>query len=205
MGLEAAHNEGVVHRDLKPQNIMVDGSGRVYLMDFGIAKSMELAGMTRTGVLMGTPDYMSPEQAKGEKADSRSDLFTVGVIFYELLTGQQPYRSETVMQTLVKRTKERATPTRELDPSIPAIHQRRGFEVPGDRSRPPVSERRADPARSRIRTRRSQNRPLTSIPIRAWTPARSSARGIELKAYSAKVAWARSTRPTTAISIAWWP
>ncbi len=119
LGLEAAHNEGVVHRDLKPQNIMVDPGGRVYLMDFGIAKSMELAGMTRTGVLMGTPDYMSPEQAKGEKADSRSDLFTVGVIFYELLTGQQPYRSETVMQTLVKRTKERATPTRELDPSIP--------------------------------------------------------------------------------------
>jgi len=119
MGLEAAHNEGVVHRDLKPQNIMVDGTGRVYLMDFGIAKSMELAGMTRTGVLMGTPDYMSPEQAKGEKADARSDLFTVGVIFYELLTGQQPYRCETVMQTLVKRTRERAAPARELDPSIP--------------------------------------------------------------------------------------
>ena len=119
LGLEAAHNEGVVHRDLKPQNIMVDAAGRVYLMDFGIAKSMELAGMTRTGVLMGTPDYMSPEQAKGEKADARSDLFTVGVIFYELLTGQQPYRCQTVMQTLVKRTKERATPTRELDPSIP--------------------------------------------------------------------------------------
>ena len=119
MGLEAAHNEGVVHRDLKPQNIMVDASGRVYLMDFGIAKSMELAGMTRTGVLMGTPDYMSPEQAKGEKADARSDLFTVGVIFFELLTGQQPYRSETVMQTLVRRTKERAIPTRQLDSSIP--------------------------------------------------------------------------------------
>jgi len=119
MGLEAAHNEGVVHRDLKPQNIMVDANGRVCLMDFGIARSMELAGMTRTGVLMGTPDYMSPEQAKGEKADARSDLFTVGVIFYELLTGQQPYRCETVMQTLVKRTRERAMPTRELDPSIP--------------------------------------------------------------------------------------
>jgi serine/threonine protein kinase/Flp pilus assembly protein TadD len=119
MGLEAAHNEGVVHRDLKPQNIMVDAAGRVYLMDFGIAKSMELAGMTRTGVLMGTPDYMSPEQAKGERADARSDLFTIGVIFYELLTGQQPYRCQTVMQTLVKRTKERAIPTRELDPSIP--------------------------------------------------------------------------------------
>jgi eukaryotic-like serine/threonine-protein kinase len=119
LGLESAHVEGVVHRDLKPQNIMVDSTGRVYLMDFGIAKSMELAGMTRTGVLMGTPDYMSPEQAKGEKADARSDLFTVGVIFFELLTGQQPYRSETVMQTLVKRTKERAIQTRDLDPSIP--------------------------------------------------------------------------------------
>ena len=102
-GLEAAHNAGVVHRDLKPQNIMLDAAGRVYLMDFGLARSMELVGMTRTGALMGTPAYMSPEQAKGEKADARTDLFALGVIFYELLTGKLPYQADTMMATLIWR------------------------------------------------------------------------------------------------------
>src|SRR5579864_6000186 len=74
--LEAAHAEGVVHRDLKPQNIMLDKHGRAYVMDFGIARSIVAAGMTQTGVLIGTPDYMSPEQAKGLPLDARSDLFT---------------------------------------------------------------------------------------------------------------------------------
>src|SRR5713101_491411 len=79
-GLEAAHTEGVVHRDLKPQNIMVDEQGRVLVMDFGLARSLELSGRTRTGALMGTPDYMSPEQARSQKVDVRSDLFSLGVI-----------------------------------------------------------------------------------------------------------------------------
>src|SRR5579864_4371369 len=119
LGLEAAHNEGVVHRDLKPQNIMLDAQGRVYLMDFGLARSMELVGMTRTGALIGTPTYMSPEQARGEKADVRTDLFSLGVIFYELLTGIVPYRAESMMATLIKRAKEVPTAPIQIDPSIP--------------------------------------------------------------------------------------
>src|SRR5580704_11829863 len=79
--LDAAHTAGVVHRDLKPQNVMSDKDGRVYVMDFGIARSLESQGMTQTGALMGTPEYMSPEQAKGEKVDARSDLFALGIIF----------------------------------------------------------------------------------------------------------------------------
>ena len=118
-GLEAAHNEGVVHRDLKPQNIMLDAQGRVFLMDFGLARSMELVGMTRTGALIGTPTYMSPEQARGEKADVRTDIFAFGVIFYELLTGKRPYKDEPMMATLVRRTKELATPPSQVDASIP--------------------------------------------------------------------------------------
>ena len=117
--LEAAHAEGVVHRDLKPQNIMLDSQGRATVMDFGIARSMELTGMTQTGALLGTPDYMSPEQAKGQEVDARSDLFTLGIILYELLTGKTPYRADTVLGTLLKRTQERARPPHELDPDLP--------------------------------------------------------------------------------------
>ncbi|MBI3667940.1 MAG: protein kinase, partial [Acidobacteria bacterium] len=119
LALDAAHSEGVIHRDLKPQNIMIDGSGRVVVMDFGIARSMEMSGLTQTGALIGTPEYMSPEQAKGEKVDTRSDLFPLGIIFYELLTGTSPYKSDTAMGTLLKRLQERAIPPVQLDTSIP--------------------------------------------------------------------------------------
>jgi eukaryotic-like serine/threonine-protein kinase len=118
--LDAAHSEGVVHRDLKPQNIMLGQHGRVTVMDFGIARSMDMPGMTQTGSLVGTPEYMSPEQAKGEDVDARSDLFTLGIIFYELLTGKTPFYADTAYATLLKRTQERARDPVELDPSIPA-------------------------------------------------------------------------------------
>jgi len=117
--LEAAHAAGVVHRDLKPQNIMLDAKDRVYVMDFGIAHSLETPGMTQTGALMGTPEYMSPEQAKGKKVDARSDLFALGIIFYEMLTGVSPYKADTALATLLKRTTERPPPPVELDPTIP--------------------------------------------------------------------------------------
>ncbi len=119
LALEAAHAEGVVHRDLKPQNIMLDKQGKVSVMDFGIARSVELGGMTQTGALMGTPEYMSPEQVRGEHVDARSDLFTLGIIFYELLTGKMPYQADTALGTMFKRTQERAVPPAQLDPSVP--------------------------------------------------------------------------------------
>src|SRR5206468_12744948 len=93
--LEVSHSESVVHRDLKPQNIMLDSSGRVYVMDFGLARSACFSGMTQTGALIGTPEYMSPEQGRGEKLTERSDIFSLGIIFYELLTGKSPYHSDT--------------------------------------------------------------------------------------------------------------
>src|SRR3984957_10806938 len=117
--LEAAHHEGVIHRDLKPQNIMLDKSGRAYVMDFGIARSMLGAGMTQTGALIGTPDYMSPEQAKGQSLDARSDLFSLGIIFYEMLSGKVPFDADTTMGKLWKRTNEPARPLDELDKTIP--------------------------------------------------------------------------------------
>jgi serine/threonine protein kinase/tetratricopeptide (TPR) repeat protein len=117
--LEAAHTEGVIHRDLKPQNIMVDPAGRVYVMDFGIARSAYLPGMTQTGALIGTPEYMSPEQARGEKLTARSDLFSLGVIFFELLTGKSPFPADAPLATLWKRLQEKAKPPAEIDPSVP--------------------------------------------------------------------------------------
>lgn len=117
--LEVAHGEGVVHRDLKPQNIMLDANGRAYVMDFGIARSAYLPGMTQMGALIGTPEYMSPEQAKGETLDERSDLFSLGVIFYELITGQSPFYSDTPLASLWKRMQEKAKPLCEVDPAIP--------------------------------------------------------------------------------------
>ncbi|MGB2898432.1 MAG: protein kinase [Candidatus Acidiferrum sp.] len=119
LALEAAHSAGVIHRDLKPQNIMQDKQGRILVMDFGLARSLESGGMTQTGALMGTIEYMSPEQAMGKQLDARSDLFAVGLIFYELLTCKLPFKAETAVASLLKRNQERALPAAELDASIP--------------------------------------------------------------------------------------
>ena len=121
LALDAAHQQGVVHRDLKPANIMLEPDGRVVVMDFGIARSLEVSGMTQTGSMLGTPDYMSPEQVKGEQVDSRSDLFALGIILYQLLTGELPYKGETPMAAMYTRTQKRATPIRDLDPSLPGF------------------------------------------------------------------------------------
>src|SRR2546429_1266644 len=117
--LEAAHSVGIIHRDLKPQNVMRDKSGRILVMDFGLARTLEGDGMTQTGALVGTMDYMSPEQALGKELDQRSDLFALGLIFYELLTGKMPYKAESVVASLLKRTQERAAPVSSHDNTIP--------------------------------------------------------------------------------------
>ena len=117
--LDATHNVGVIHRDLKPQNIMRDASGRILLMDFGLARTVEGDGMTQTGALVGTMEYMSPEQALAKDLDRRSDLFTLGLILYELLTGKTPFKAESVVASLIKRTQERALPVSDHDETIP--------------------------------------------------------------------------------------
>jgi tetratricopeptide (TPR) repeat protein len=118
-GLEAAHSVGVIHRDLKPQNMMRDDSGRILVMDFGLARTLEGGGVTQTGVLVGTLDYMSPEQALGQPLDPRSDIFTLGLIFFELLSGKRPFVAESALASLIKRTRERAVPLSDYDKSIP--------------------------------------------------------------------------------------
>ncbi len=110
LALDAAHSVGVIHRDLKPQNVMCDKTGRILVMDFGLARSIESKGMTQTGALMGTVEYMSPEQSMGKQLDQRSDLFAIGLIFYELLTNETPYKAESAMGSLLLRNQTRAIP-----------------------------------------------------------------------------------------------
>jgi serine/threonine protein kinase/Tfp pilus assembly protein PilF len=117
--LEAVHSVGVIHRDLKPQNIMQDSSGRILVMDFGLARTLEGDGMTQTGALVGTMEYMSPEQALAKDLDQRSDIFAIGLILYELLTGRTPFQAESALASLIKRTQERAIPVAEVDALIP--------------------------------------------------------------------------------------
>jgi serine/threonine protein kinase len=118
-GLGEAHRLGVVHRDLKPGNIMIDKEGRARIMDFGIARSLKAAGMTEAGAMIGTPGYMSPEQAEGKDVDQRSDIYSLGVILYEMVSGRIPFEGDTAMSTAMKHKTESPRDPREYNTQIP--------------------------------------------------------------------------------------
>src|ERR1039458_4404975 len=117
--LDHAHRNMVVHRDVKPANIMILHNGLVKMTDFGIAKMMAM-GMTQAGQILGTPNYMSPEQVKGRQIDGRSDIFALGVILYELVTGEKPFGGQNITTVIYKIINENPIPPRELDASIHA-------------------------------------------------------------------------------------
>lgn len=119
-GLAAAHEKGLIHRDIKPGNILLEKSGqRVKLTDFGLARAAEDMRLTRSGLVAGTPLYMSPEQATGEELDVRSDLFSLGVVLYELAAGQPPFTGKTPLAVLKRVTDEKQASLRERDPDLP--------------------------------------------------------------------------------------
>jgi tetratricopeptide (TPR) repeat protein len=118
-GLDEAHRLGVVHRDMKPQNIMIDSEGNAHIMDFGIALSVETKGVTEAGMIIGTPEYMSPEQVEGKQADKRSDVYSVGVIIYEMVTGRVPFEGDTALSIALKHKSEMPRNPKELNDLIP--------------------------------------------------------------------------------------
>jgi serine/threonine protein kinase/tetratricopeptide (TPR) repeat protein len=117
-GLTEAHKSGVVHRDLKPSNIMIDKQGDVRIMDFGIARSLEAKGITGTGVMIGTPEYMSPEQVEGKDVDQMSDIYSLGVILYEMVTGRVPFEGDTPFTIGMKHKGEMPQNPKELNTQI---------------------------------------------------------------------------------------
>lgn len=117
--LAYAHKEGMLHRDVKPANLMLDKDNRLVLTDFGIAKMVSNPTLTATGGMVGTPAYMSPEQGMGDLGDERSDLYALGVIWYEMLTGQVPYNAETPLALILKHVNERIPSLRAVRPDLP--------------------------------------------------------------------------------------
>lgn len=138
-GLQAAHNEGLVHRDIKPGNILIErDTHRVVLVDFGLVRVLDdISRITSAGTVLGTVDYISPEQARGEKVDARADLYSIGILMYQLLSGELPFSAETPTGMMYQHTHSRARPLSELAPEVPleleAVVRRLMAKEPGDR------------------------------------------------------------------------
>jgi serine/threonine protein kinase len=118
-GLNEAHRLGVVHRDLKPSNIMIDKEGNARIMDFGIAQSLKSKGITGSGIIIGTPEYMSPEQAEAKEIDERSDIYSLGIILYELVTGRLPFEGDTPLSIAMQHKSEIPKNPKEINTQIP--------------------------------------------------------------------------------------
>jgi predicted Ser/Thr protein kinase len=137
-GLSFAHQQGLVHRDVKPQNVLLNGDGQAKVTDFGIARSMDVQhGMTQTGTVLGTSDYIAPEQAQGQRVDEHTDVYSLGVVLYELLTGEVPFPAENFVAVAMRHINEPPPPIRDkrpdVSPRLEAAVQRAMAKDPDDR------------------------------------------------------------------------
>src|SRR5262249_43773211 len=119
-GLDKAHAQGLIHRDIKPANILLEnGVERVKITDFGLARAVDDASLTQSGAIAGTPQYMAPEQARGETVAHRADLFSLGSVLYAMCTGRPPFRASSMMAVLKRVSEDTPRPVREINPDIP--------------------------------------------------------------------------------------
>jgi serine/threonine-protein kinase len=169
-GLQAVHDAGIVHRDLKTPNIMRDASGIARLMDFGVAKRVGEGAATVTGQIVGTPEYMSPEQAQGHKVDARSDVYALGIVVYEIFTGQVPFRGETPISTILKHLNDPppldGPAAARIPPELKAVLRRCLAKDPADRY---ASAREVGEALREARQPSRRQQPVATQVLRAPT------------------------------------
>lgn len=123
-GLQAAHEQGVIHRDLKSQNIIINAANQIKIIDFGLAHTQQMQGLTATGLIMGTPEYMAPEQVSGKKVDERADVYSLGIILYELFTGKVPFTGPSAISIGFQQMKDAPPAPTSINPQIPpAVEQ----------------------------------------------------------------------------------
>jgi tRNA A-37 threonylcarbamoyl transferase component Bud32 len=122
-GLREAHSQGIAHRDLKPENVMIDRNGRIKIMDFGVARVFSGHAATTVNMIVGTPSYMAPEQVESRAVDQRADIYSLGLILYEMLTGREVFKADTPLAAAYKQVHEAPPPPRSLDPTIPEAVQ----------------------------------------------------------------------------------
>jgi serine/threonine protein kinase len=146
-GLAAAHDAGVIHRDLKPSNVLVGERNAVKIIDFGLAKATAVEGLTATGMLMGTPHYMSPEQVRGRRVDAASDLYSLGALAYHLVAGRPPFSGENAIAVGFAHLSEMPPPPRKIRSDVPveldAVIMRALAKEPSERPRSAVEIRSA--------------------------------------------------------------
>ena len=138
--LKYAHERGMVHRDVKPANVMITTEGQVILTDFGIAKIVSASNLTASGAMVGTPSYMAPEQGMGQPGDERSDIYSLGVMLYQLVVGRLPFDADTPLAVVLKHINEPLPLPRLLKPDLSGCPQRGDPEIAGERSQRAVSE-----------------------------------------------------------------
>ena len=188
-GLTVAHARNMVHRDIKPQNVLIDAEGRAKLTDFGISRQLEQDGMTATGRVLGTTDYVAPEQAMGHAVDQRSDIYSLGVVLYEMLAGQVPFSADSQVGVAMKHVNEELPDVQQRRPELSAasalVVERATDQGPG-RALPAGRRDDRRPRRPRSRSRRRgrarppARRPACSRRCRrpsASSPAAAAGRG----------------------------
>ena len=181
-GLDYAHRRGIIHRDVKPGNLMVvggpvgGGEMTVKLTDFGIARAVEQTRITQVGSVVGTAAYLAPEQVRGEEATPATDVYALGVVLYQFLTGRLPYEGSTLAELAVRQQNEKPLPPEHLQRRGPGDPRRRGAAGAGGRPEPALRERRR--ARRRPAARASQGEDVT-LPLARRAPPRRSVLGGE--------------------------